>query len=152
MTAYDEYKIHRVFSCAQRLAMLIRKGRELKGWMKRYKMAEESRTIDFGCEIKNGVCKTRPEAPPSRLCCGNCAQCVGHFDSYHDALPLTALIPLLDSFDAEDGWWREGKGCIMPVKWRSNTCLFYACYCKEKERKNHLRVAHENALKPREEE
>ena len=71
--------------------------------------------IDFGCD-----CFEKEE----QGCCRTCAHELGN-----GALNLTNI----ELFDSEYGFWRKGKGCILPVEDRPLTCLSFSCKPLSKE-------------------
>lgn len=77
--------------------------------------------IDFQCEIVEGGCKETPYA--KRCCCHDCKNNVGyiHLMFEHD-LKFYAR-----HFSGKTGFWRKGKGCILPHHRRSTTCLTHNC-------------------------
>lgn len=114
-----------------------------KGWawgaQKRY--AELTSLIDFECNFDEaGICKVyqpRKTGPKggkrskallhdlSKCCCRGCWRRVG----YLKALPnhTSELSDIAELFNEETGFWRSGKGCVLPREYRSNTCLFHMC-------------------------
>lgn len=87
--------------------------------------------IDFECNFdKNGVCREKnPRYERAAACC--CNGCV-HSNGYnptHAPLLLTPgeLPTFKKKWDKHNGFWREGKGCILPRQQRSTTCVFYCC-------------------------
>jgi hypothetical protein len=110
-------------------------------WGARQKYAELTSLVDFGCDFdEDGVCKiyqdqnlglkggkARKEKieKVSRCCCGGCRASCGYLGSLpNDANVLRRIAGL---FDEKTGFWRLGKGCVLPREYRSNTCLFYMC-------------------------
>ena len=63
----------------------------------------------------------------SRLmcCCQRCRGTVG----WHRNLPndYYRLKRIASCFDEETGFWRVNKGCVLPRKYRSSTCLRHSC-------------------------
>ena len=78
--------------------------------------------IDFNCQInKTGGCKEFPQSV--KCCCHSCYANAGFFRIMVD-LDLTKYSRV---FSVKTGFWREGKGCILPHKLRSTTCLTAHC-------------------------
>jgi len=82
--------------------------------------------INFDCQIKkDGTCK---EYKTKGCCCTDCLDRCGYF-----------LMMLNEEtgyyarhFSVKTGFWRKGKGCILPHKKRSIVCLTHHCnhdYC-----------------------
>lgn len=80
--------------------------------------------FEFACDFKNGKCAGKRDTV--KCCCSNCASSIGHFG---DQWPnnTEALEQLAGYFNPETGFWRVGKGCILPRHRRSLTCAFYVC-------------------------
>ena len=78
--------------------------------------------LDFDCQINpKGGCKETPES--LRCCCNNC---------YHDAaffhiMMDTDINKYSKQFSIRTGFWRKGKGCVLPHRMRSITCLTHHC-------------------------
>jgi hypothetical protein len=55
----------------------------------------------------------------------------------------SAFSEVLSSFDRVWGFWRPGKGCILPRKWQSPTCLFFGClpFMKKKDRHDLVQIS-----------
>lgn len=83
-----------------------------------------SSLMEFPCNFKDGKCAGRKRSP--RCCCINCASCVGHFGNTWP-YSLDVLAKYASEFDRENGFWRRGKGCILPRHMRSLTCAYYIC-------------------------
>jgi hypothetical protein len=85
----------------------------LKGFIK---------NIDFDCQINpKGGCRVTPNS--IRCCCSNCYHNAGFFRVMID----TDIIKYSKQFSIRTGFWRKGKGCILPHKMRSVTCLTHHC-------------------------
>lgn len=77
--------------------------------------------IEFQCgfdeknKCKNGIGK--------RCCCSGCHDAIGYLTTITDKnVKFYAR-----HFLKETGFWREGKGCFLPHKLRSITCLTHHC-------------------------
>jgi len=78
--------------------------------------------IDFGCRInKKGGCKDTPES--KMCCCYGCLDSAGYFRIILDK----NITYYSRKFSVNSGFWRKGKGCILPHKMRSTTCLTHHC-------------------------
>jgi hypothetical protein len=89
----------------------IRKFKRLKGFFQ---------YIDFHCQINDdGECKhqTSPQC-----CCFGCYDNAGFFRKMIDA-DITWYARRF----YKTGFWRKGKGCILPHEMRSCTCLGHHC-------------------------
>ena len=101
-------------------------------------MIEVTELIDFACDFDDeGRCFAHPIAPPS-CCCSGCRRHNGYFNSVavgSEAEENVVFVPLYRNaiksynrhFNDKTGFWRAGKGCILPRKYRSTTCVFYNC-------------------------
>lgn len=94
-------------------------------------LRELTERIDFGCNfglIKTHLCHKyeKPNNPKDKAmcCCINCADSFG----YLKIIPINQLKYYVRNFNEKTGFWREGKGCILPRNRRSNTCVTFACY------------------------
>lgn len=93
------------------------------------KMLTES--IDFGCNFnKKGGCRNTDN---ERCCCTSCKSSHGHFR----IIRQSDVPRLARHFDERTGFWRKDKGCILPRKLRSITCITYNC-CKSEQTDNML--------------
>jgi hypothetical protein len=102
-------------------------------WGQREAMADQTASIDYGCDFRDGQCKaqrsTKAQQDIESWCCGpmgcciRCASAVG----YLDALPAYALKAVARLWSTKTGFWRKSKGCVLPRKWRSHTCLGFTC-------------------------
>jgi len=78
--------------------------------------------IDFNCQInETGGCKNNPDI--LRYCCNDCLSNAGYFK-----IMLNRDIGFYSKiFSAKTGFWRKGKGCVIPHRMRSTTCLTHHC-------------------------
>jgi len=93
--------------------------------------AEKTASIDFGCDFDaSGICANRRAYAPSpdlqMCCCSGCASAHG----YLTAIPPNTAPYYARLFHKVTGFWREGKGCFLPRKFRSRTCLGFHCFSK----------------------
>uniref|UniRef100_A0A6M3JVF2 Uncharacterized protein n=1 Tax=viral metagenome TaxID=1070528 RepID=A0A6M3JVF2_9ZZZZ len=93
------------------------------------KIAELTEYIKYNCGIvddkDNG--KTRCKGGQNistGCCCSGCGNTIG----YRKGISQTEIPFLAKYFDEKTGYWREDKGCILPRKHRSVTCLVTKCY------------------------
>jgi hypothetical protein len=103
----------------------ISEERRVKQWV--------SDNIDFKCDFKDGVCKTRSGAHTNNFtvysmevtmcCCGDCRIRFG----YLDLILKEDVAMYARHFNEKTGFWRKGKGCILKPSMRSRTCIFYSC-------------------------
>ncbi len=82
--------------------------------------------IDFGCGF-DGVEGCRKGAG-EKCCCSSCKPSFGHFRIFRQS----NVAKLAWHFNKETGFWRKGRGCILPRKLRSITCVTYHCSTDEK--------------------
>jgi len=87
--------------------------------------------LDFGCKInKVGRCK---HSPFSRFCCcHDCLWSAGYFKIMLDG----DIGGYAKKFSVRTGFWREGKGCNLPHRMRSITCLTHHCNHDDDKRKD----------------
>lgn len=100
------------------------------GWpRKQYAMlAERTADIDFGCDFGPHGCAAHhydspKEAVKGKCCCTGCAGALG----YLKVISRSDLKDIASMYDKRDGFWRKGKGCILPRQMRSPICLTFAC-------------------------
>ena len=103
-------------------------------WDVWYKIANATRNIDYGCSFDhNGICIEERDntkifvnyIPKATCCCINCYTNLGYIKRIQDSQRVIKLIS--SKFKKNVGFWRKGKGCILPRKYRSVTCLGYRC-------------------------
>lgn len=96
--------------------------------------ARQTAKIDFGCDFVNGKCKEQRSKPRSKweegdwrrgemACCSQCASTRG----YLAGIPAGSVEYYMRRFNLRTGFWRAGKGCILPRERRSPTCLTFNC-------------------------
>src|SRR5215831_8460757 len=107
-------------------------------WKEREAIAEKTAGIDFGCDFKGNTCIAMREN--HRGCC--CQRCSSRH-GFLEKLKPSAVNEILSLFDRTWGFWRPGEGCILPRKWRSATCLFFAClpFIQEKDRHDLVQIS-----------
>jgi len=100
-------------------------------WKDWYKLANMTNEINYGCDFHSGTCiqtRNRQERGSSTnpmCCCKWCSNEVGYLDFIQNDPKVISTIA--GYFRAKVGFWRKGKGCILPRKYRSATCLGYRC-------------------------
>jgi hypothetical protein len=114
-------------------------------WEQREAIAQSTANIDFGCDFKGNTCRAMREN--YRGCC--CQSCNSRH-GYLETINPSALDEILPLFDRVWGFWRPGVGCILPRKWQSPTCLFYACLAfMQKQDGHHLVQISKSAGNPK---
>ena len=109
-----------------------------KTWEEREAIAEKTATIDFGCAFDGNTCRAMRENRRG-CCCQSCNSRLG----YLEAIKPCAFNEILSLFDRVWGFWRPGVGCILPRKWQSSVCLWFAClpFMKEKGRQGLVQIS-----------
>lgn len=92
--------------------------------------------LDFGCNFnKEGLCRSYADFKTKKrnmCCCGSCQGATGHLSTIRQSrIPQYARL-----FSKKTGFWREGKGCILPRALRSATCVTYTCIFLDEQGKN----------------
>jgi len=107
-------------------------------WEEREAVADRTARIDFGCDFKRNACIAMREN--YRGCC--CQSCSSRY-GFLEKIKPSAVNEILPLFDRIWGFWRPGEGCILPRKWQSSTCLFFAClpFMNEKDRHNLVQIS-----------
>ena len=83
--------------------------------------------IDFGCKIKDtGGCRVTPSS--LKCCCHDCTWSVGYFQLMLEK----DLTYYARHFTDKTGFWRKGKGCVLPHNMRSTMCLTHHCNYQRK--------------------
>ena len=113
-------------------------------WGEREAVAEKTANINFGCDFEGNTCRAMREKRRG-CCCQSCSSKHGFLEK----IKPSALKEILPLFDRVWGFWRPGKGCILPRKWLSPPCLFFAClpFMKKKDQHNLVQIC-ENAGNP----
>ena len=100
----------------------------VKGWeydermeiIKSLKMISED--IEFPCEFNERGCQVHDTEV---CCCQGCHETIGWFDYIPEKdFPLYAK---KFSDKNKNGFWRKGKGCVLPRELRSTTCVSFLC-------------------------
>lgn len=81
------------------------------------------KNINFECNIdkQTGGCKETPLA--KKCCCHDCVNNIGYIHLMFEK-DITYYSRL---FSSKTGFWRKGKGCILPHHRRSVICLTHHC-------------------------
>lgn len=80
--------------------------------------------IPFPCEFdKDGQCNGKGVSKDHMCCCGGCKDSVG----YLNIVPESDIPFYAKWYTGKTGFWRKGKGCILPREYRSSTCLTFYC-------------------------
>lgn len=111
-TCVEILRVVNDFKHRSQISFLLEKYQSLKGFLK---------NVDFECNIQaNGSCKNYNGG---RCCCFNCKDNLGFIHiMFEHQIPYYAR-----HFNYKSGFWREGKGCILPHHMRSVTCLTQHC-------------------------
>jgi hypothetical protein len=109
-----------------------------QNWAEREAIAEQTANLDFGCDFKGNTCRAMRQNRRG-CCCQSCKSRHGFLGKINPS----AFNEILALFDRVWGFWRPGSGCILPRKWQSPTCLFFAClpFMKEKDRHDLVQIA-----------
>ena len=127
----EKYKDKRLTHQKLRRACEQLKGRNYIRPQHYRELAKLTAKLDYGCNFKDGNCK---EQRSSEACC--CTNCRGQFGFFHHRFFATynsendiekELMYYVNKFSISTGFWRKGKGCILPRERRSQTCLTYHC-------------------------
>ncbi len=103
-------------------------------WDDWYKLANATKNINYGCAFdSNGLCIEERDnikvfvdyTPNAACCCSNCYSNSGYIKFIQNSERVIKLIS--GKFKKNVGFWRKGKGCILPRKYRSGMCLGYRC-------------------------
>lgn len=100
------------------------------------KIAVLSSLLDFPCNFrpsagpKSARCDGSRRSP--KCCCKCCAERIGHFGEIWPS-NLAKLGKYAKKFTKINGFWRAGKGCILPRHMRSLVCAFFMCGQIQKE-------------------
>lgn len=107
-------------------------------WEEREAIAEKTASIDFGCDFKGNTCVAVREK--YRGCC--CQSCNSRH-GFLEKIKPSAFNEILSLYDRVLGFWRPGVGCVLPRRWLSPTCLFYAClpFMKEQDRHDLVQIS-----------
>jgi len=93
-------------------------------------LANLTSLIDFGCKFKDGKCIG---SGVEMCCCSGCRGSTGFFRTtfFYDYSRKDRIedemLYYAKKFNLKTGFWRKDKGCILPRRKRSATCLTYNC-------------------------
>lgn len=115
-----------------------------EGWARDIykKYARLTELIDYKCDFdESGICveRRRHKGTNEMCCCSGCATTVG----WNPVLPKAKkdLKILAKFYSRKTGYWRSGKGCMLPRDLRSSTCLTHKCGHKLNECEENLLLA-----------
>lgn len=112
-------------------------------WENYFRLANLTKLVDYDCRFTALGCKrekvkrkekqavlekfeTKGETPHMLMCCcGGCWHSMGYV-SYFPNDPRY-LKRIAKYYNEKLGFWRVDKGCILPRKYRSPTCLRHSC-------------------------
>jgi len=121
-----------------------RKAHDNWRWSEHEEYAKATSAISFGCKIgASGECQgwhrwknySGPVMNQVGCCCVGCAYHRGYLYSIEPG----STKRYLELWDAELGFWRPGKGCVLPRAMRSFVCLSYVCDDANRETKGRAR-------------
>ena len=123
---------------------------EVMNWSTYYKLADLTKYLDYDCRFTELGCKqycfknkkekeewiNKNKGENKRrvywklmCCCGGCRGSLGYLPS----IAPGAVRIYARHFHYKTGFWREGKGCVLPRKYRSITCLGHSCSANHSE-------------------
>lgn len=79
--------------------------------------------VDFGCEFDEKGCRGHRHEEQGKCCCSGCATSGG----YLRVVLAENIEKYQKAWDRNLGFWRKGKGCILPRNMRSSICSFFFC-------------------------
>jgi len=110
------------------------------------KYARLTKFIDFHCDFdSSGACvdaRLKEKTMTPKCCCAGCASSLGY---YRGVFPEKEedFRTIMDLYSPETGFFREGKGCLIPRELRSHTCVSYMCVrLKKKTWKTNPYISH----------
>ena len=96
-------------------------------WNQWAKFTKITSNLNFGCNFKTkgkNICSKGGEREV--CCCGDCGYDIGYLDLVpNNEETIKEIASLFNG--KSNGFWRKGKGCILPTKYRSKTCITYRC-------------------------
>ena len=84
--------------------------------------------VDYGCNFKRGKCRNNGigySRSNKMGCCNGCNRSFGYLRNI--PMDWEYIVRIARLFNKETGFWRKGKGCVLPVELRSAVCLGYVC-------------------------
>ena len=135
-----------VFEKRRPVDVMLRQGQDKHGmnWKTYERLAALTKYIDYGCEFTALGCKrhrfkSKKEKeernakwkeqykgkpyPGLMCCCGGCRYSVG----YRHTFDVYSIAKVARYYNDKTGFWREDRGCVLPRKYRSYTCLNHSC-------------------------
>lgn len=88
-------------------------------------LAKRTEGMDFDCADGDGFCRyihVREGA-----CCLDCVDTCGHWQREGRTLDEESARLMAPYCDIQEGFCREGTGCILPRELRSPVCLYHIC-------------------------
>lgn len=115
---------------------LSNRTRQVSWWFIREtrKLTDEI-NFDKICQFdKGGFCSRenngrRGSSRTVMCCCESCKRNVGYL--YQIPKNVGIIKMYAENFDDETGFWREGKGCVLPREHRSRVCIKWVCHKEE---------------------
>jgi hypothetical protein len=114
-------------------------------WKVWYDLLDTTKTLDYGCNFnEQDVCEKHASwyqksnrkvfTRDTMCCCVGCCQALG----YLDLLENEAVKNIARYFTETKthGFWRPGKGCILPRKYRSGVCIGFFCGDNSRDKKD----------------
>lgn len=113
-------------------------------WKTWWRYADLTRLVNYRCDFDGESCVRQREQEEDRkakkkprrgamspvyttsMCC--CEQCADEL-GYIRVLPkdIEVIKRIARYFSEKTGFWREGRGCVLPRRYRSVTCLGFSC-------------------------
>ena len=88
-------------------------------------LAKQTENIDFDCG--DGVSFCRYIHVREGACCLDCVDTCGHWQREGRTLDEDSARKMAPFCDIQEGFCREGIGCILPRELRSPVCLYHIC-------------------------
>jgi hypothetical protein len=88
-------------------------------------LAKRTEGMDFDCAEGDSFCRyihVREGA-----CCLDCVDTCGHWRREGRTLDGDSAMKMAPYCEAQEGFCREGTGCILPRELRSPVCLYHIC-------------------------
>jgi hypothetical protein len=109
------------------IAIVPKDTRRIRGYdVDTYRMlAKRTENIDFNCSDGDSFCRyihVRDGA-----CCLDCIDTCGHWQREGRMLDEDSARKMAEYCDVQEGFCREGIGCILPRELRSPVCLYHIC-------------------------
>ncbi len=121
---YDEFE-QLLFSLG--ISIIPKDARRIRGYdVDTYRgLAKQTEGMDFDCADENSFCKyihVREGA-----CCLDCVDTCGHWQREGHMIDGDSARKMAEFCDIQEGFCRDGKGCILPRELRSPVCLYHIC-------------------------